>query len=98
MEYYSQIKKRTRIILKDIINNTDSSDKVDEIDDYLFTLFRPKVYSGKAGAEVTYMKSFEEACIIITRFSGKDAKKMTLLEYYQCYKMIKKVKPPNKRK
>lgn len=74
----------------EILKGQDNSKKIDEIDEYLFGLATPKEYSGKKGEEVVYVKRYEEMSLSLTKYAQKDAKKMTVMEYYQAYTVMKK--------
>lgn len=93
-EIYGEIKGRTKLVLLEIIKGQDNKQEIDKIDDYLFTFSKPKKYIGKSGAEVVYVKNYEEMSLILTKYAQKDAKKMTVLEYYQAYQALKKEKRP----
>lgn len=84
--------------MRGIVQEKDNQQQINEIDDYLFGLAKPKEYSGKKGAEVTYVKRYEEMSLALTKYSTKDAKVMTVLEYYQAYTAWKNENKPRKSK
>ena len=49
---------------------------------------KPKVFSGHDGVEVKHDKEYETMCIAITKETGKDAKLMTVQEFYTAYEYI----------
>lgn len=85
-------------MLEEIVTGADHSFKINEIDLFLLELCKPRDYAGKTGEEVKYVKRFEEMSLILTKFTGKDAKKMTVLEYYQAFTVYKAENKPKNRK
>lgn len=88
--YYDKIKQRTLLVLQGIIDDTDVSHGVTEIDDYLFGLYKPKSFTGTKSAEIKYEKQFETTCMLISQKTGMRAKSMTVLEYYNTLSNIEK--------
>lgn len=83
------------LVLKEISRGEDNTKEIKEIDDYLYGFAKPKEYSGSKGAEVVYVKKYEEMSLILTKYSQKDSKKMTVMEYYQAYSMMRKESKAN---
>lgn len=88
-EYYQQLKKRTMLTFKNI-QGTDNKDEIAAIDNFILNLFKPKEYSGSNGAEIKAIKGFEEMCLVVSQYTVKDPKKLTVLEFYQAIEYIKK--------
>ena len=62
----------------------------------LFT--SPRVFTGTDGVEVQHDKEYETMCLMITKETGRDAKRMTVLEYYNAYEYLsRKAKETQKR-
>lgn len=76
-------------MLDSIVNNNDNSDKIADIDEYMFRQFIPKIYIGTESVEIKYDKQFESACFLIAQKSSLDAKKMTVLQFYNTLDNIK---------
>lgn len=89
-ELYDKLKQRVILILQGIIEDTDTSKEVDDIDDYLFSLYSPKSFVGAESAEIKYEKQFETSCMLISQKTGMLAKKMTVLEFYNTLDNIEK--------
>lgn len=89
-DVYQKLKQKTVYVLQGIAENIDNSKKVEEIDSYLFGLYKPKSFFGKSSIEITYDKQFETSCALISKETGMDAKKMTVLQYYNTLELIKK--------
>ena len=87
---YNKIKQRTILVLQGIIDDTDTSKEVAEIDSYLFNLYKPKSFVGTESVEVKYEKQFETTCMLISQKTGIKAKEMTVLEFYNALANIEK--------
>jgi hypothetical protein len=46
---------------------------------------KPKLY---AIEEIRQIKDFEKMCVVVSKYSNKDPKKMTVLEYFQTLDVI----------
>lgn len=88
-EFYAKLKTRTMHVLQTILGE-DKSKEVEAIDEFLFSLDKPKMYDGRDGMEVNYIKSFEEMCTIMSQHVNRDPKTMTVMEYYQTLSVLKK--------
>lgn len=81
-EAYSKLKERIILQLQEIAEETDNSQKIAELNEFLFSLHKPKVFTGKESIEIKYDKQFENACMLISQKTSMDAKKMTTLQFY----------------
>lgn len=86
---YDKLKQRTLLTLESIINDTDNSEQIAAIDAVMFNLYSPKSYIGSESVEVKYDKQFESTCILIAQKTSLDAKKMTVLQFYNAVDNIK---------
>ena len=89
-EAYAKLKARTLLQLKEIIDEKDYTEQIAEIDEFLFSLHKPKNFIGKDSEEIKYDKQFESACMIISQKTGMAAKQMTVLEFYNVLANIQK--------
>lgn len=89
-EVYDRLKQKTLLTLDGIINNKDNSECIKEIDDFLFSLYKPKSYEGPESIEVIYDKQFETTCMYISQETNMKAKSMTVLEFYNTLHELKK--------
>lgn len=87
---YELLKKRTVAILDGIIANESSNDSVDAIDLELLKFHEPKSFSGKDSVEISYIKDYEKACILISSETGLKSTEMTTLQFYLALEQIKK--------
>ena len=87
-EYYDILKRLTVAMLARMTDGEDGS-KEEELRDRLVLFQKPKVFTGHDGLEVRHDKDFETMCLAITKETGRDAKTMTVLEYYNAYEYLR---------
>lgn len=92
-EYYDTMKRRTVAVLENIINGeSDERDKAIEIlTDRMILYHRPKTFNGRQSIEIQHDKEYESMCLTISRETHADAKKMTVMEYYNAYEYIRRM-------
>lgn len=98
-EYFDELRRRTMLMLDSIIEG-DTDDKqreIDEITMLLLTYNRPQSFAGTDNMEIQHDKSFENMCLLIAQHLHVDAKKYTVLEYYNAFEYIKKTLKPTKK-
>lgn len=86
---YDTLKRRTLLALDSIINDVDNTEQIDAIDAMLFSMYTPKIYAGSESVEVKYDKQFESTCLLIAQKTNMDARKMTVLQFYNAIDNIK---------
>lgn len=92
-EYYSKLKRRNSLALTNLREATEERKvEIDKIDNDMFLSIKTKVYHGSSGAEIQTAKRFEETCFLMNQVSSKEAKKMTVLEYFQANETLSKKK------
>lgn len=89
-EAYDTLKRRTLLILDSVANGTDTEEEVAAIDKAVQDKYKPKTYTGSDSVEVKYDRHFENTCLLITQKTGADAKKMTVLQFYNAVDNVKK--------
>ena len=89
-EAYSKLKIRTILQLQEIAEEINNADKIAEIDMFLFSLHKPKIFIGRDSEEIKSDKQFESACMIISQKTGMNAKSMTVLEFYNTLANLEK--------
>lgn len=87
-EYFDILKRLTVAMLARMTDGEDGS-KEEELRDRLVLFQKPKVFTGHDGLEVRHDKDFETMCLAITKETGRDAKTMTVLEYYNAYEYLR---------
>lgn len=88
-EAYDKLKARTLLVLDSVINDTDNSEQIDAIDMMMLNMHTPKTYMGSESVEVKYDKQFESTCLLIAQKTNMDARKMTVLQFYNAIDNIK---------
>lgn len=89
-EAYDNIKRRALLILNSIITGNDNAKLVQEIDDAMLNLYKPKSFIGSQSVEIEYDKQFETACLILLQKTGANANNLTTLQFYNSMQVIKK--------
>lgn len=91
-EYYDLLKARAKAMLDCILNGDTDEQKqrVEDMTDRLMTFNKPKNFSGADSIEIEFDKQFETMCLMISENLHTDAKKMTVMEYYNAYNYINK--------
>ena len=88
-EAYDKLKARTLLVLDSVINDTDNSKQIEAIDIMMLNMHTPKTYIGSESVEVKYDKQFESTCLLIAQKTNMDARKMTVLQFYNAVDNIK---------
>lgn len=88
-EAYDKLKNRTLLVLDSIINDTDNAEQIELIDTMMLNMRTPKVFIGSESVEVKYDKQFESTCLLIAQKTNMDARKMTVLQFYNAIDNIK---------
>ena len=88
-EAYDRLKNRTLLILDSIINGTDNTEQIELMDAMMLSMYTPKVFIGSESAEIKYDKQFESTCLLIAQKTSMDARKMTVLQFYNAIDNIK---------
>lgn len=88
-EAYDRLKNRTLLVLDSIINDTDNTEQIELIDTMMLNMHTPKIFIGSESVEVKYDKQFESTCLLIAQKTNMDARKMTVLQFYNAIDNIK---------
>lgn len=88
-EAYDKLRNRTLLVLDSIINDGNNIEKINAIDSALLGIYSPKIFIGSKSVEIKYDKQFESACLLIAQKTSADAKKMTVLQFYNAMNNIK---------
>lgn len=88
-EAYDKLKNRTLLVLDSIINDNDNTEQIELIDMMVVNMHTPKVFIGSDSVEVKYDKQFESTCLLIAQKTSMDARKMTVLQFYNAVDNIK---------
>lgn len=97
-EYYDLIAKRTKLVLKGIIEDKDNSKEIGQLTNELLTFTKPKSFDGAHSVELAADRQFEKICLIITEHLHCNPKAMTVMEFYSAFDYLKeKMKKSNKK-
>lgn len=90
-EYYDLLKKRTRLILKSIIKGSKKKEQedIERFTNELYLYNNPNVFSGTENIEIKYDKQFENLCLMLSQKLNVNAKKYTVLEFYNAFEYLK---------
>ncbi len=55
----------------------------------MLNMHSPKAFIGSESVEIKYDKQFESTCLLISQKTNMDAKKMTVLQFYNAVDNIK---------
>lgn len=99
-EFYSKLKKRSRLLLKKWIEKRDDvTEEIKKIDEFLIMSFKPKIYHGSQGVEVKMIKNFEDTCTMLELHNlTTDPKRLTTLSFYQKVETMKQILKQQKKK
>ena len=96
-EYYDRLKSRALLQLDSIIRDKDNRIEIERIDNFLLSLSKPKLFSGKESAEIKYDRQFEDMCLFLTCELHLGIEKITVLQFYNSFDYIKKQRKKNGR-
>lgn len=95
-EAFGRLKERTILELEGIITGVKKADKIEEIDQYLLGLSKPKTFIGPGSVEIKYDKSFENISIAIKSKLGLDVKELSVMQYYNAVETLNKMAEESK--
>ena len=83
-EYYDRLRRRVLCQLEAIRNGGANclNAELDKTTDDVLTFYKPLQYAGSTGMEVRHDKGFESLCVALAENLHIDAKKMSVMEYY----------------
>jgi len=92
-EYYDTMKRRTQAVLESILQGESEERKrsISQMTEQMVLHVRPKVFAGRQSVEIQHDKAFESMCLTISRETNADAKRMTVMEYYNAYEYIRRL-------
>lgn len=89
-EYHDLMRRRAILQCDAILQETDRyNEEIEQLTTRLLTFNKPSRFDGKDSVEVQYDKQFENMCLIISKELNADAKRMTVLEYYNAFEFVK---------
>lgn len=84
-EFYSNLKKRTLLVLESIITKSvEAEEQIKKIDAFLMSRIKPKIFHGSNGLEVRLTKSFDDACSLLDQYKlTSDASELMTFSFFQ---------------
>lgn len=99
-EFYSKLKSRVLLGLEKIITGSEKVDsKIEELDEFFISSFKPKIYYGHTGMEVQFLKRFQDTCSALELNNlSTNPLKLSTLAFYQKVELLRNmIKAQNKR-
>lgn len=92
-EFYNMLKARTVATLQNIIENKPQSEwqNVERLTRELLIFAKPPVFEGVDSVEVTADKQFERMCLMIAQHLNVDARKYSVLAFYNAFEYLKEM-------
>lgn len=89
-EYYDTMKRRTMAVLENVISGEtkERDEYIENLTEQMVLYVRPKTFTGRQSVEIQHDKAFESMCLTISRDTHTDAKRMTVMEFYNAYEFI----------
>ena len=89
-EYYDTMKRRTVAVLETITEGDSEQLRktIEDLTERMVLYVRPKTFTGRQSVEIQHDKAFESMCLTISRDTHTDAKRMTVMEFYNAYEFI----------
>lgn len=84
------------LVLKNIIENTDYSDKILDLDRKMLTFIKPKSFAGEKNAEIKYDRDYSDMCIYLKKHAALDVETATVLDFFNAFEYVKKTIPKKK--
>ena len=90
-EYYDILKKRTLLLLQNIIDGLETPDATPEIEKLttaLITYSNPKNFAGSESVEIQFDRQFENLCLVLSEQLHVKPKEYTVLEFYNAFDFV----------
>ena len=90
-EYYDLLKKRTLLLLQNIIHGLETPDGTPEIEKLttaLITYSNPKNFAGSESVEIQFDRQFENLCLVLSEQLHVKPKEYTVLEFYNAFDFV----------
>ena len=91
-EFFEKVRRRTLLILKNIVAGVpvpDGTKDVDDITTELITYTRPQVFAGSESTEIQFDRQFENLCLMLSGQLNVKPKEYTVLEFYNAFEFLK---------
>lgn len=91
-EYFDKIRKRTLLVLKNIVNGVaipDGTKDVEQVTSELITYSNPQRFTGAENAEIMFDRQYENLCVMLSHHLNVNPKQYTVLEFYNAFEFLK---------
>lgn len=91
-EYYDIIRKRTILILRNIVAGLpcpDGAQDVQQLTNELMTSSKPQRFTGVENAEIMFDRQYENLCVLLSDKLNVNPKNYTVLEFYNAIEFLK---------
>lgn len=91
-EFYEKLRRRTLLILGNIISGKDTpetNNEIDAITTELITYAQPQTFMGSDSVEIQYDRQFENLCLTLSAQLNVNPKAYTVLEFYNAFEFLK---------
>lgn len=98
-EYYDKLRKRTLLLLDDIIEGKtkERAKQIEAITTELLLSVDPMKFTGDENAEILHDKKFEKMCLLLSKELHVKPKEMTVLEFYNAFEYLKEITDEQKK-
>lgn len=92
-EFYNMLKARTVATLQNIIENKPQSEwqNVERLTRELLIFAKPPVFDGSESVEIVADKQFERMCLMIAQHLNVNARKYSVLAFYNAFEYLKEM-------
>jgi len=92
-EFYNMLKARTVATLQNIIENKPQSEwqNVERLTRELLIFAKPPVFDGSESVEIVADKQFERMCLMLAQHLNVDARKYSVLAFYNAFEYLKEM-------
>lgn len=80
------------LMLDEIIDEKDNKVYIEQLTSHLITYYKPLIFGGSDSVEINHDRSFEDMCLMLSMEMNVDAKKMTVLAFYNAVEVLKKLR------
>lgn len=91
-EYFDKIRKRTLLVLNNIVAGVDVPDRTKEVEQVtseLITYSNPQRFTGSENAEIMFDRQYENLCVMLSHQLNVNPKQYTVLEFYNAFEFLK---------
>ena len=88
--FMSKRKDLALLQLKDIIEGTNSKEELQRIHDFLLDMYKPEIYWGPDGADLKFVRSYDQVKAVVSQHIHTPIKDMSTREFYNALDVLQK--------